>query len=76
VVIIDHPNHSELSVVAQTPDNTQMALTRMGQNGTTAVYRMTSATASAGIWTLTVIDSVAGNRGAMIRATLQQEELQ
>ena len=76
VVIIDHPNHAELSVVAKTPDNAQFTLTRMGQNGTTSAYRVTGAAASAGTWTLTVTDSVVSNRGAMIGATLQQEELQ
>lgn len=76
IVVIDHPSHSDLSVVAQTSDNQQVTLARMGQNGTTAIYRATSANASAGIWTLTMTDNVAGNRGALIGSTLQQEELQ
>ena len=74
-VVINHSNHSELSVTLTAPDGTQTAMSRTGVSGTAGQYAATT-NGTNGIYTLTVVDRTAGNRGSLNYFAITQDEVQ
>ncbi|KZY96491.1 hypothetical protein A3746_10460 [Oleibacter sp. HI0075] len=74
-VVINHNNHNELSVTLTAPDGTQTAMSRTSVAGTAGQYAATT-NGNNGIYTLTVVDRTAGNRGSLNYFAVTQDEVQ